>query len=195
MTHTPPFQSKRLALFGCCLWLDANGHPNSTPYNGRPSTSPHGSLRVVVPINRVFEARGDYLLPLKGANENDRLVQSRGGTSYFYFLYVKAADLTGPTVRTNYETWLWLQQWRLDRHPYLKLEGQAEGGGGFVLVYNMEVLGRRVWYNIWTPYTTEFGNEVEWERIDRQDVTSVFFPEITQPMTADVARQIQILRE
>lgn len=91
-------------------------------------------------------------------------------------------------------TWLWLQQWRLDRHPYLKLENEASGGTGFVLAYSKEVLGKRVWYSILTPYRTDFDGEVKWEEIDSKG-SSIFLPEISEGMTADIARQIAILRE
>jgi hypothetical protein len=160
--------------------VNADGQLTATSYEGPPCLSPPKSLGAIFLVNNIFISKEDYLLPLKGTHDNDRLVTSRTGNHYFPFLYLSAS-----TVNVNYDSiLLWFQQWRLDRHPYLRFENH---GDGFILLYETEVLGRRVWYNIFSLDTTkDVGNPVEGE----QRGMSVFHGDITEPITAEIVRAL-----
>lgn len=159
--------------------MNADGQLTFTSYEGPPSLSPPRSLGAIFLVNNIFTSKEDYLLPLKGTHDNDRLVMSRTGNHYFPFLYLNASVVNMPN---NDSIRLWLQQWRLDRHPYLRIENH---GDGFILLYETEVLGRRVWYNIFSLDTTkDFRNQVEGE----QTGMSVFHGDITEPITAEIVR-------
>ena len=179
-----PWQCKPAAPFDCCV--NADGQLTSTFYEGRPVLSPTRSLGAIFLVDNIFTSKEDYLLPLKGTHDNDRLVMSRTGNHYFPFLYLNASvvNMNNDSIR------LWLQQWRLDRHPYLRIENH---GDGFILLYDTEVLGRRVWYNIFSLDTTkDYRNQVEGE----QPGMSVFHGDITEPITARdyIVRQVSVLR-
>lgn len=140
-----------MPLFGC-----------RTGWNGpdsRPPHSPHGNQRAVVPLNTILPSSDDYLFPLseslKGCGRLRQSIRSPDNW-YIVFLYVKAS------ATANLQTYIdmaWMEQWRIEHHPYLCFEGTN-------WAYASSINGRKVWCKFLIPYSIEFDAETtRWEML------------------------------
>lgn len=143
------WQSRRVPLFGIRLY---KGH--------LPDISPYGKTRVSIPATDVIRSPDDFLIPLRGEGAGgirDRLSRSFSNNYSFEFLYITLQDIRQPEVKLNYAIWEWLTQWKINKHPYLKLRNGS-------LCYKDKVVGESVWYEILVSYEIEFDMEPGFDR-------------------------------
>lgn len=169
-----------MPLFGCRkVGYGENG----------PSYSPHGNRRVVVPANTILQSPRDYLLPLSEHLPGiGRLRQSQETPNNWYlvFLYLKASSIA-KVKSSDYDTWL--EQWRIENHPYLRLEG-IQGN----LSYSYKVNGCKTWCKILVPYPIQLSRDIVWENV--KDLKSWLggMHIVTEMNTAEVGVHVGLLR-
>lgn len=174
------WQSRPLSLFGIRLYK-----------GGLPTISPHGTLRVSVSFSDIIQIPEDFLLPLRRDGPNgvsDRLYRSNPGNHYFEFVYVREVDIKAPDLGMNYDTWEWLQQWKIGRHEYIKLKGSTLSYRQFVAVIEL-------WYDILVPYRIEFdvGDESVWDEVGLANNWSNRY-QVTDTRTAAFVQALSIFR-
>jgi hypothetical protein len=89
----------------------------------------------------------------------------------------------------TYDTWEWLQQWKLENHSYVRLEDGT-------LSYKIFVGGSQVWYDILVAYPVEFDTDpvddrTDWKRVGRANSWENPFS-LTEPITEAIVRKLPI---
>jgi hypothetical protein len=157
---------------------------------GRPTISPYASHQVVLPASQVFREREDFLLPLRPydippAYDPSERFRSPGGKKHFEMVLIRHEDI-GEADFLNDLEWSVLQQWRLENHPFVHLDGDGN--------LNYRVI-KDVWWLILTPYHVPIPNNAHWEVIDFRP--SVWKPsgrmeprEVTNPITKKLVENL-----
>ncbi|EDR03220.1 uncharacterized protein LACBIDRAFT_307414 [Laccaria bicolor S238N-H82] len=146
-------------MFLCRLRHSDDGSVfNINRREGRPTISPYASHQVVLPATQVFREHEYYLLPFRPYNiqpghEPGEEFQSCGGNKHLEMVLIRAEDV-GSADFLDDEEWSKLQEWKLEKHPFVYLDGDGN--------LNYRVI-KKVWWLIFTPYHVPIPNNAHWE--------------------------------
>lgn len=158
-------------------------------FSGRPTISPHGTMRAVLPVCKVFEGRKDYLLPLKRPDyDGSRLEEGGGipGNWYYEFVYIKNSEIEENDADFDYITRQFLHNWQIQNchHPISIDDGS--------LTYDKRIDNKKVWYKILVPYSIDLGagSGTLWEHKISERGFWHRAREITERGTAGIVKQL-----
>jgi hypothetical protein len=84
----------------------------------------------------------------------------------------------------------WLEQWRIENHPYFRMEG-IQGS----LDYSSMVNGCKTWCKILVPYPIQFSGDIVWESVKDLKSWSDGKHIVTERNTAEVGVHVGLLRQ
>lgn len=99
--------------------------------DGRPTISPYAPNRVIIPVADVLKSPQDFLIPIMSYYDppfdpdQHEFLRSHGGRTYVEMVHIRLKDIRAANLNTDSSTWHYLKTWRLQNHPFVRLDSQG----------------------------------------------------------------------